>query len=208
MKIADFIIHTVFNMKKLHLILAGLSALILAGCLVPEHFTAAVDIHSDGSYAYRYNGTAIHVFAAMQLKQTGKLSAKDEAGLKAEADKAAKQPDVKKIAYTGNGHYDLQIEGQKKAGQPLKLMDFFSVTTDKDGVMTIASPEIKAKDKQELERLGVKIDGTLEVKLPKNAEIISQNATSVPTFFGMFSTYSWKIGKIDQQLMMKIRLKQ
>lgn len=67
-------------------------------------------------------------------------------------------------------------------------MDIFSVTHGKDGVITIASPKRVAKGVQELSKLGIKIDGTLGVVLPKNATIISHNAASEPEFFGLFGT--------------------
>jgi hypothetical protein len=124
-----------------------------------------------------------------------------------EADKLSKRPDVRRAIYKGNGRYELEIESKKKAGESFRMFDIFTVSTDKDGVMTIASNEIKEKAKRELEQIGISIDGTLEVRLPKNAEIISQNATSTPTFFGMFGTYSWKIGRIDQRPMLKVKLK-
>jgi hypothetical protein len=52
------------------------------------------------------------------------------------------------------------------------------------------------------------MDGTLEVSLPKNAEIISHNATSTPSFFGLLGGYSWKIGAVGDRPMMKVRIKQ
>lgn len=185
--------------------LAG--ALLLSGCLVPERFSAKVDVQPDASYTFRYSGTAVHAMAAAQLKQTGSLSEKDKNSLKLEADKLSKRPEVRRVAYKGDGRYELEIEDKKKAGESLRVLDIFTVNTDKEGVMTIASKETNEKGKRELEQLGISIDGTLEVRLPKNAEIISHNATSSPTFFGMFGTHSWKIGRVDQRPMMKIRLK-
>lgn len=183
------------------------SLFVLSGCLVPERFSASVDVHPDGGYGYSYKGTAVHGLAAAAIKQGGALSPKDEAALKGDAEKFKKMADVRSARYTGGGRYELQIQGEKKAGEALKLFDFLTVTTDKDGVLTISSPELKEKDKKSLEQLGIKVDGTLEVRLPRNAEIISQNATSTPSFFGMFGAYSWKIGKMDQRPLMKVRLK-
>lgn len=185
---------------------AIICAALLSGCLVPERFSAKVEVEPDASYTFSYAGTAIHALAAAQLKKTGSLSEKDQNGLKAEADKLSKSPDVLRATYKGNGRYELEIESKKKAGQPLHLLNIFSVRTDKDGVMTLSSSELKDKDKRELEELGITIDGTMYVRLPKNAEVISHNATSTPTF-GMFGTYSWKIGGIDQRPMMKVRFK-
>jgi hypothetical protein len=180
---------------------------MLTGCLVPERFSAKVEVQPDASYTFKYAGTVVHALAAAQIKKSGPLSEKDQNGLKLEADKLSKQPDVKRATYKGDARYDLEVESKKKAGEKLRMFDIFTVSTDKDGVMTIASTEIKEKERRELEQLGITIDGTLEVSLPKNAEVISQNATSTPSFMGMFGTYSWKIGRIDQQPLLKMRLK-
>ena len=193
--------------RKLPIFATVISCLaLLSGCLVPERFSAKVEVEPDASYTFRYAGTAMHAVAAAQLKQTGSLSVKDQNDLKAEADKLSKTPDVRRAIYKGNGRYELEIESKKKTGQPLNMLDLFSVRTDKDGIMTISSVELKDKDKRELEKLGITIDGTMEVRLPKNAEVISHNATSTPTL-GIFGTYSWKIGRIDQRPMMKVKFK-
>ena len=192
-------------MKKCNLILTVATTLFLAGCLVPERFSATVDVQPDTSYMFHYSGTVVHALAAAQIRKTGSLSEKEQTGLKAEAEKLAKNADVRKVVYKGDGRYELVIETTKKAGQPMHMLDIFSVRTDKDGVMTIASKEINEKGKRELAQLGITIDGTLEVRIPKNAEIISHNATSTPTLG--FGSYSWKVGRIDQQATMKLRLK-
>ncbi len=183
------------------------TALLISGCLVPEKFTATVSVHQDASYDYRYAGTVINAFGASEIKKTGALSPKSDAGLKAEADKMKSIPDVRSASYLGSSRYQLLMEGKKKAGETLKLLDILTVTQDKDGVITISSPEYKDKNLQGLAELGIKIDGTLEIKLPRNAEVLSQNATSTPIFFGLIGGYSWKIGRADQRPMMKIKLK-
>ena len=182
-------------------------AVLLSGCLVPERFTAAIKIDPDASYSYSYKGTAVHALAAAQIKKGKPLSSKEESGLKAEADKMSKLPDVTRATYVNEGRYKLELEGKKQPGERLKLLGFFEVSTASDGVITITSPDMKPRDLQGLQQLGIKIDGTLEVKLPKNAEIISQNATSMPTFFGMWGAYTWKIGRLEQRPVMRIRLK-
>jgi hypothetical protein len=183
----------------------AVSTLILAGCLVPERFAAKVDIKPDGSYAYQYAGTAVNAMAAAQKKQAGSLSEKDQVALRSEADKIKKTPDVRKANYLGDGRYELDVEGGRKSGQPLDMLGIMTVRTDKDGLLTVASGELKEADKKQLAQLGIAINGTLDVSLPKNAEVVSHNATSTPTLG--FGAYSWKIGKVDQRPIIKIRLK-
>ncbi len=194
-------------MRKIFVAMSLACTALLSGCLVPERFSAKINVQPDASYTFQYSGTAVHALAAAQIKKAGSLSEKDQNGLKMEAEKLSKRPDIRRAEYKGDGRYELEIESKKKAGESLRMLDIFTVSTDNNGIMTITSNEIKDKEKRDLEQIGIKIDGTLEVRLPKNAEVISQNATSTPTFFGMFGTYSWKIGRVDQRPILKVKLK-
>lgn len=194
-------------MRKIFVAMSLACTALLSGCLVPERFSAKIDVQPDASYTFQYSGTAVHALAAAQIKKTGSLSEKDQNGLKMEGEKLSKRPDVRRAEYKGDGRYELEIESKKKAGESLRMLDIFTVSTDMNGIMTITSNEIKDKEKRDLEQIDIKIDGTLEVRLPKNAEVISQNATSTPTFFGIFGKYSWKIGRVDQRPVLKVKLK-
>lgn len=195
-------------MKRTTVILATITATAaLTGCFIPEKFTASIKMANDGGYSYRYDGLTAYAPAILDMKGTGtSLTAKKEHDLQEQAAKLGKAPDVQKATYAGNGRYEFVIAGERKPGQEVNVLDAFRVFTGKDGVINITSVALTAKDQAELQKLGLKIDGKLEVTLPKNAEIISSNATSSPTFFGLFGTYTWKIGSIEERPMMKIRL--
>lgn len=193
------------NKKILQNAFFAACALALFGCLVPEKFTAKVNLKPDGSYSFSYSGTAVNALVAAQIAQGGALSEKDLKILDADAEKLKKNGEIHKAVHKGNGRYELEIKQEKLAGQPLTVMGTFSVRTDKAGVMTISSIELKDKDKREWTRLGLTINGTLEVHVPKDAEVLSHNATSTPTLG--FGAYSWNIGRIDEQPMMKLKFK-
>lgn len=192
-------------MKKILSTLALASTLLLTACLVPEKFTAKIDVQPDTAYNFKYSGTLVNAMAAAQIQQAGALTAKEQDALKKEADEFSKEAEVKRAVYKSDGRYELEIESKKKPGESLRMFDIFSVSTDKNGVMTFSSAEINDKTRQELGEMGIKIDGTLEIKLPKNVEVLSHNATSTPKLFGMLGAYSWKIGSADQRPMMKIK---
>ena len=193
-------------MKIIHAIGALLTCSLLTACLIPEKFTAKIAVNPDASYTVNFNGIMAHVLVFAQKVKGGKLSDKDEQALKAEADKLSKSPDFKKAIYKGDGRYEIEIVSNKLAGQPYR-MDTFRVETDKEGIMTISAIEVKEKDMKAFSDLGIKMDGELEVSLPKNAEIISHNAMSTPSFFGLMGGYSWKIGSINARPMMKVKIK-
>jgi hypothetical protein len=143
----------------------------------------------------------------MQIAKTGKLNSNDDAALEREVSKLKSNSDVQSISYKGNGRYELGLQAKRSKGQALDLLKILSVKADKDGIITIRSPELNEKGRRELSQLGIKMDGTLEVRIPKDAEVIMHNATSTPTFFGLIGSYSWKIDSVEQRPMMKIRLK-
>ena len=178
----------------------------LSGCLVPEKLQTSVQFKPDGGYTYKYNGTAVHFLAAAAIKEKGSLPAKDETGLEREAEKAARAPGVKKIAYTGQGRYEVQIEQDLKPGQQVSTLKLFTITREKDGSFVIAAPAMKDKDRDNLLSLGIKVAGTAEVALPANAKVLSHNADKTP---GVFSkAYTWKIGSLDAKPTIRFSLGQ
>lgn len=191
-------------LNKFKLLPCFVLALALAGCLVPEKFVASISMKSDGSYTYKYDGSAVHALAAAEIKQSGALSSKDDVAFKKEAEKTSKAKGVRKFSYLGAGRFDLSVERDMQIGQMMDVIKVVSVTKDKSGVITIAPDNLTPKDEKELAGLGIKVDGTVEVRLPSNAQVISQNATATP---GLFSkAYSWKIGALDQRPSIKFKL--
>ncbi len=194
-------------MHVTHLVRATIvvaAAVALTGCLVPEKFNASVTVRPDGAYTYKYQGTAVHMLAAMEIKKSGSLSAKAESQLKADAEKAARAPGVKKLTYQGSGRYEVSLDRDLKAGQRSEILGIASLTKSKDGVYTLSASQLKEKERAELMGLGIKVDGTVEVALPSNAKVLTQNASST---LGLFSkTYSWKVNGYDAKPMMTFTL--
>lgn len=179
---------------------------LLSGCLYPETFDTSIHVNADTSYTAKFNGRAVNVMALMQMAQTKQpLSQSEIASMNADATKAAKGPGVKKFAYVGNARFDVVLDETHQAGSSMLMMEMVRVVFDKEGVMTIGAVTLKEKDKIELKKLGLTTNGTLTVELPKNAEVISTNATSKPKLFGLVGNYSWKIGSIDDAPMMRVR---
>jgi hypothetical protein len=180
------------------------AALSLAACLVPEKFEASVRVQPDGAYTYKYDGTAVHVFAAAAIKENGRLPKNDEAAIQREVENSTKAPGVKKMVYTGDGRFDVHIEQNLKAGEQVKILKIFNITRDKDGVFTIGPPAMKQQERAQLMSVGIKVSGKAEVFLPGNATVLSHNASGTPGFFS--KSYSWDIGGVDSQPLIKFKL--
>lgn len=195
-------------MKKFSCIaLLALSSLtlLLTACLVPEKFSAVIKVAPDASYTFKYSGITAYIIALPQADQSREVSERDTAMFRADAEKMLKRPEFKKAEYLNNGRYDIEIEYDKKPGESLKMFDAFSVSTDKSGIMTVSTTAIKPKDRQQLETMGVQINGKLSVSLPRNAEVISHNATTTPYFWGWLGDYSWDIQSFDQRPEIKFK---
>lgn len=173
----------------------------LSGCYLPEKFSAKINIERDQSYSFVYSGTVLH--APFMMDEDGtKLTEKAHQAIAADAERIAKQPGVKKAKYIGNARIDLQFEERRSAGQRLKVFDLFFVSSDK-GVLTVSSAEVNAKNATAFAKAGLELDGTLEISLPKNAQVIRHNATSTPIFG--FGSYSWKIRDLKQLPAMQVK---
>jgi hypothetical protein len=184
-------------MNKKHTLLAALVATsVLTGCLVPEKFTASVTMKPDGSYNYKYDGTAKNILAVQAIKEKGPLSSKDEAKLKSDAEKGAKSKGIQKLNYLGEGRYELIVDQELALGQQAETMPLITVRKAKGDVITIAPMELKPKDREALNQMGIKMEGAVEVRLPSNAQVITHNASGTPGFFN--KAYSWKVGSLDQ----------
>ncbi len=180
---------------------------LLAGCYVPERFNAKLVMKPDASYNFTYKGTIVNALAAASLTE-GALSASEEKELRDEVANMKKDPGVRQAAYVGKGRYELTLDMDKKAGEGLSVFDMFRVQTDrKTKVVTISSPQLRAKDKAELKEMGITIKGKLEVSLPKNATVLSHNADATPKLGGLYGSYAWTIGGVDKQPMMKVQFK-
>jgi hypothetical protein len=195
----------IVTMKKLTSIVLLSICATLTGCLVPEKFVASVTLKPDASYIYKYDGTAAFAMALLAIRDKGSLPAKDEAGLRADAEKSKKNPLFKKFDYVGQGRYELVLDEQVAEGNQPTQMKFFSVIKDKDSVYSITQLPIKPNDAAQLKTLGVNVNGKFDVVLPSDFVVLSHNAKSAP---GVFSkAYSWDIKAVETPVTIKFKRK-
>ncbi len=185
----------------------SLLTLLLPACMLPEKFKARIEYREDASYSYEFSGSAINAVAAWRIKRTGALTDKDRRDLEEEARKMRSNPDVKNARHTGHGRFVLESSGARESGESTFLFNFLSVVTDPlTGVTVIASNAVTEQDWSRLAALGVRMNGTLTVAVPSNAEVLTHNATSKP-FMGR-GAYEWKLTQLEQRPAMTLRFKQ
>jgi hypothetical protein len=193
------------KLRHLRCIAAAVVISALAGCLVPEKFEATLAFNPNGSYDYKYQGTAISMLELVATKE-GKWSRQDELKFKLEREKfLQKNPGWKKFNSLGEGRYDILIEQDMKPGENVNDLKFFRVDWAKnDQLGTVTAHQMKKEEAQEFKKLNIKINGVLNVTLPPGARVLKHNASSTP---GMWSkSYSWTIGSIDDQPEIRFEL--
>ncbi len=187
-------------------ILAAITATtVLTGCYIPEKFTAEVKFTEKGAYSVDFDGTVVNGMALLAKLDTKRPMTEAQIQ-QMEQGTWAPYKDVK-FTYKGDARSQIQTTIRREPGQAVDVLGMLKITTDKNGVTTIRSPKVSAKDKQQLAELGVKINGSFTVELPKNAEVISHNADSTPKFFGMFGAYKWSVADPEKVPMMQVRFK-
>lgn len=190
------------------IIICTLLISLLSGCWVPEQFNAKILINKDGSYTFTYEGTLAFALALASAQKDG-LSAKDEAAFKQAAESIARVPGFQRVDYLGKWRYKAVVKKVCKPGEPYYFLSkdehFFSVVPKKDGTISISAFRPDKKGVQELNSLGIKIDGTLTVLVASGAKVIKHNAESQPLTFGQFDSYKWDIKSPDKNPIMIVQ---
>lgn len=183
---------------------------LLTACLIPEKFEAKIDIKSDGTYSFIYDGT-LALGAVLEAVEKGKLDTKTETDLQKFTIELKKDPTFKKVEYIGKGRYKVLVEKQGKAGEAYHFISreskIVSITPQKDGTVGISAMKLDKKLIDQLAALGSKIDGSLSVTLSSGVKVVSHNATSEPSLFGMLGGYKWSIKSPDQVPNMVVKIK-
>lgn len=197
---------TALSLPRWARLAAVTAAATLGGCYVPEKFTASLDFDRQGAYTYRFDGSVVDELAAIEITQSGSLSAKSEASVRRDVAKLAKEEGVSRARYVGNGRVEVQLAGRKARRGELRLFSgVFQVATDAQGVTTIRSIELTPKAKKDLELLDIRMDGSLRVKLPSGATVLEHNASSTPSFGGLVGAYQWRIGSVGDRPFMRVK---
>lgn len=192
--------------KPAALLASAVACLALAGCLVPEKFTASASFKPDGSYSYQFDGTVVNALV-MMAKKEGKFSAEDKAKMDAEVAREAQKPGIKKLKALDDTRYELVFDGELKPGRSRDSYVVFRVSDAEwktRRVLTVSGPPMRPKDQQALDELGIAMQGKISVVLPDGAKVLNHNATGTP---GLLSkAYTWQLGSIKDQPSIQFQL--
>ncbi len=180
---------------------------LLVGCFIPEKFEANIQFNENSTFNYIYDGTIVNALGAAEKHKTGSLSEKSNADFSKIVAQLKKDPATKSVTQVNDITYKIALERKNHLSNMFSLMDFIKVRKDQAGVISVFTPKFTEKNLKELKELGVNVDGSLKISLPKNAEIIESNAQSSPSLGGLVGGYCWKIKKLDDTVSLKFKLK-
>lgn len=103
------------------------------------------------------------------------------------------------------------VEKEGKPNEPYYFLSkdskLISIIPQKDGTIAISAVKLDSKSIATLKAIGSKIEGTLSVTLGNGVKVISQNATTEPSFFGLMGAYKWQIKSSDVLPSMVVKIK-
>lgn len=199
--IASSALNRVFLMSRslrVQVLLLAAMLLILVGCMVPTKFDARFDVTGKNQSTLHVKGQFLDYVGLSGIRE------KDLARI-SEAD--YKKHAVKMLSQMGEAGKGLQHIGQLNyKGFIAEAISFppsaarfqhnlFKWSVDKQGVNSIVFPNVDGKHIQTLEVLNLKLDGTLRVSLPKNVEVLEDNADKKPWLFSRDYVWTYKHGE-------------
>jgi len=181
--------------KIIKLLLPVCTILLLTSCYVPETFTSNIEISKNNDYKIDYNGILTHALAKAEFVQTGKFSKKTEDALEKEEKKLLKEKIIKKCKYIGNAQFNIYAQSEGKLIKSFRFLGgdstFVTITPLPKNQIEVTGKKISNKEINELKSMGIKIDGTINLKT--QGKVLKHNASSEPKFGGFLGAYTWKI---------------
>ena len=184
--------------KYIHIAIMAITATTLFmfyGCFVPEDYEANVKVNNDKSYIFTYEGNLIFVLALDAALEEG-LDQEDEAELKEIEEEFRQDPDFTKVEYIGNARYKVSVKKVGQPGERYEFLEIFNIETNNEGLLIISADRPSEEDINELVDMGIKMNGTLTVTVPRGIEVVEHNADSEPKLFGLLGSYKWELDSI------------
>lgn len=193
-------------MRRRHLLALGVlaPALLLGGCLVPERFEARIEVTPRGAYHVYYEGTVQHYDAATRRGRLGPLLT---AEIEHELRHWDRTPGVQTFEALGQGRYRLRSHEQLRPGQRSRIFPDLYFQTVQRGVFELTLADARLSELRQMREIGMPIEGRIAVRLPPNAEVVSDNADRRPGW-KVFSDYVWHLDVQGDAPRLRFRLRE
>lgn len=179
---------------------AVLAILFVAGCYLPNDFTADIRITPAGNYNLKYEGTLTYLPLLDKLNK-GDLSQEESTRqINAIASDLARDRSFEEISYVGRATYFVRY---RRVGNILNERSFtfvrinsrlFSMERRKDGTIVIFGDKPNREDVKRIAASGLAMKGVLRVQT--EAEVLSDNASEMVR--ATPPVYVWRIDDVEK----------
>ncbi|MEM9681745.1 MAG: hypothetical protein AAF942_00635 [Pseudomonadota bacterium] len=179
---------------------ALVAVLFVAGCYLPNDFTADIRITPAGNYNLQYTGTLTYLPLLDKLNK-GDLSQEESTRqVKAVASDLARDRGFEEVSYVGRGAYFVRY---RRVGNILTERSFtfvrmnsrlLSMQRRQDGTIVIFGDKPNTEDVKRIAASGLSMKGILRVQT--GAEVLSQNASEI--IRATPPVYVWRIDDIEK----------
>lgn len=160
---------------------------LMAGCLVPDRYTATLSLTGAGDYTLNYDGEAVDL-VMLDAREKGQLTPKLERDMVALYTKElAKQAKGLTLTYKGDARFRAKFDsaGNYRSGKVKEIADLLQLRLMKDGIL-----DVKSVDLGNVKKLPKGVSSTGDICITTDMEVIEHNADSTP---GLLSKcYRWK----------------
>ena len=175
------------------------AVLLIAGCYLPNDFTADLRITPAGDYRFTYDGKLTYLPLLEKLNK-GDLSQQESAAqVKAVSDDLARDSGFAQITYGGAATFVVRY---KRVGNILREKSFTFVRLNsrllmlerrQDGTIGIFGDKPNTEDAKRIAAAGIVMRGTLRIQT--EADVRTQNATEVVQVAP--PVYIWRIDGVE-----------
>lgn len=176
------------------------AVLLVAGCYLPNDFTADVRITPNGNYRFTYDGRLTYLPLLEKLNK-GELSQQESAQqVKAVQEDLTRDRGFEQVTYAGSATFVVRY---KRVGNILNEKSFTFVRLNsrlltlerrQDGTIAIFGDKPNTEDARRIAAAGIVMRGSLRIQT--EAEVTRQNATRVVRVAP--PVYIWEIDGVEK----------
>lgn len=176
------------------------AVLLVAGCYLPNDFTADLRITPNGNYRFTYDGKLTYL-PLMEKLNKGELSQQESAKqVKAVQEDLTRDKGFELVTYAGEATFAVRY---KRVGNILAEKSFTFVRLNsrlltlerrQDGTIAIFGDKPNAEDAKRIAEAGIVMRGTLRIQT--EAEVTRQNASRVVRVAP--PVYIWEIEGVEK----------
>lgn len=176
------------------------AVLLVAGCYLPNDFTADLRITPNGDYRFTYDGNLTYM-PLMEKLRKGTLSQQESAEqVKVVSEDLARDSGFEQISYADQGTFVVRY---KRVGNILreKSFNFVRLTSRlltlerrQDGNIAIIGDKPNTEDAKRIAEAGIVMRGVLRIQT--EADVLTQNATEIVRVAP--PVYIWRIDGVEK----------